>query len=270
MARVLVIEDNPANLELMVYLLQAFGHTPLTSRDGRSGLEAARREAPDLILCDIQLPDIDGYEIARQIQADPRLSGRPLVAVTALAMVGDRSKALAAGFDGYITKPLVPETFVAQMEAFLHLEQRTQPTDPNHPAGAAAAPRPPALASVLVVDDEAVNVELLRGILEPSGYAVRSARTVAEALVLARQNLPDIIVSDLVMQPDSGYDFLRLLKADPRLSPIPVIIHSASAADHQTQAQALALGAARFVARPIEPEALLREIEACLRRAGQG
>src|SRR5438270_5852181 len=106
----------------MVYLLQAFGHPPLTGRDGRSGLEAARREAPDIILSDIQLPDIDGYAIARQIRADPRLSGRPLVAVTALAMVGDRSKALAAGFDGYISKPLVPDTFVAQVEAYLRPE----------------------------------------------------------------------------------------------------------------------------------------------------
>jgi len=108
MARVLVIEDNPAYLELMVYLLKAFGHTPLTTRDGRSGLEAARRERPDLVLCDIQLPDMDGYEIVRQIRADPALSGLPLVAVTALAMVGDRAKALAAGFQGYIAKPLAP------------------------------------------------------------------------------------------------------------------------------------------------------------------
>jgi len=268
MARVLVIEDNPANLELMVYLLQAFGHTPLTTRDGRSGLEAARRERPDLVLCDIQLPDMDGYEIVRQIRADPALSGLPLVAVTALAMVGDRDKALAAGFQGYIAKPLAPETFVAQVEAFLSAEQRTPLPDAAHAAGAAAAPPAQKLGNVLVVDDEPVNVELLRGLLEPSGYAVRAASTVNAALALARQAAPDVVISDLMMHPETGYDFLPQMKADPALSRIPIIIHSASATDRKTQLAALAQGAARFVPRPIEPEALLREVEACLRQAG--
>lgn len=115
----LVIEDNPANLELMVYLLRAFGHHTLQADDGPSGLSAARAAAPDLILCDVQMPGLDGYGVARALKADPVLCGVPLVAVTALAMVGDRDRVLAGGFDGYIPKPLVPETFVQQVEAFL-------------------------------------------------------------------------------------------------------------------------------------------------------
>jgi CheY-like chemotaxis protein len=123
MTRILIIEDNPANLELMVYLLKAFAHTPLEARDGRAGLDLARREKPDLILCDLQLPDIDGYEVARQIKRDPDLRAIPIVAVTAYAMVGDRDRVMAAGFDGYLTKPIAPETFVGQVEGFL-LENR--------------------------------------------------------------------------------------------------------------------------------------------------
>ena len=73
MARVLVVEDNPASLDLMVYLLKAFGHTPLCARDGLEGIEAARRERPDLILCDIQLPRADGVEVCRQLKQDPDL-----------------------------------------------------------------------------------------------------------------------------------------------------------------------------------------------------
>ena len=72
-ARVLIIEDNPANLELMTYLLGAFGHTVLAAEDGHHGLEAASREQPDLIICDVQLPDIDGYEVARRLESDPEL-----------------------------------------------------------------------------------------------------------------------------------------------------------------------------------------------------
>src|SRR3954468_10211543 len=112
-ARVLVIEDNRPNRELMVYLLRAFGHAPLEARDGLEGLEAIRRERPDLIACDIDMPKLDGYQLAARVKADADLKAIPLVAVTALALVGDREHALRAGFDGYISKPIDPETFVA-------------------------------------------------------------------------------------------------------------------------------------------------------------
>src|SRR5258708_7169802 len=118
-SRILIIEDNPANLELMTYLLKAFGHVPLTAQDGEEGLATARRQKPDLIVCDIQLPGMNGHAVAREVKADPALRGIPLVAVTAFAMVGDRDKVLASGFDGYISKPIDPETFVAQVETFL-------------------------------------------------------------------------------------------------------------------------------------------------------
>src|SRR5689334_18532480 len=118
-ARILVIEDNPANLELMSYLLTAFGHTVLSAMDGEEGLEAARRENPDLIVCDIQIPKIHGLEVAQRLKSHPALRKIPLVAVTAFAMVGDRDKVLAAGFDGYIAKPIVPDKFTEQVCAFL-------------------------------------------------------------------------------------------------------------------------------------------------------
>jgi len=118
MPRVLVIEDNPESLDLMVYLLKTFGHVALTARDGLDGIEAARREHPDLILCDIQLPGADGVEVCRQLKKDPVLRGIPLIATTAYAMVGDREKLLGQGFDGYMSKPITPQTFVNQMTPY--------------------------------------------------------------------------------------------------------------------------------------------------------
>jgi CheY-like chemotaxis protein len=123
MALILVIEDNPTSLDLMTYLLRAFGHTPLIARDGEEGLKVARRESLDLIVCDVHLPGVDGYEVAQRLKSHPALRQVPLVAVTAMAMVGDRERVLAAGFDGYIPKPIVPETFVEQVEAFLRPPQ---------------------------------------------------------------------------------------------------------------------------------------------------
>jgi CheY-like chemotaxis protein len=133
MTKILIIEDNPTNMQLMVYLLQAFGHTPLEAVTGELGLVMARHQTPNLILCDLQLPGMDGYEIARQVKADPKLNTIPLIAVTAYAMVGDRDKVMAARFDGYIAKPIIPETFVEQIEAFLPPDQRPGQLRPSTP-----------------------------------------------------------------------------------------------------------------------------------------
>jgi CheY-like chemotaxis protein len=134
-ARIVVIEDNPASLELICYLLRAFGHDPQSATDGATGFDLAQREHPDLILCDIQLPVMDGYEVVRRLKGHPMLRMVPIVALTAFAMVGDRDKILAAGFDGYLPKPIVPETFVGQVEAFLGPGHRLScHLDPDGPA----------------------------------------------------------------------------------------------------------------------------------------
>ena len=152
-ARVLVIEDHPASLDLMTYLLHAFGHMTLTACDGTHGVETARRETPDVIICDVHLPTMDGYQVARLLKADAALSRIPLIAVTALAMVGDRAKVLAAGFDGYITKPIAPEVFVAQVEALLPLKHRSVP----HPVADVPAAVPTKVEEVSLADSAAAH-----------------------------------------------------------------------------------------------------------------
>jgi two-component system cell cycle response regulator len=118
-SRILIIEDNPANLEMMDYLLKFYGHEVLAAMDGEAGLELAQGGSPEIIVCDIQIPKLDGFGVARHLKADDHLRHIPLVAITALAMVGDRELMLAGGFDGYISKPIEPQAFVAQLEAFL-------------------------------------------------------------------------------------------------------------------------------------------------------
>src|SRR5215207_9681583 len=132
MARILIIEDNQANMQLMVYLLRAFGHDTVEAVDGESGLTTAQDELPDLILCDLQMPGIDGYEVARRIRLESQLKAIPLIAVTAYAMVGDQDKVLAAGFNGYIAKPINPEIFVGQVDAFLLSNKRSGSSKPSN------------------------------------------------------------------------------------------------------------------------------------------
>ena len=116
---VLIIEDNEQNMYLMKYLLEARGYRTVTARDGHEGIAAARAEAPDLILLDIQLPTISGHEVARTLKADPSVSAIPVVAVTSYAMPGDREEVMAAGCTGYIEKPIDPDTFIDRMERFV-------------------------------------------------------------------------------------------------------------------------------------------------------
>ncbi len=265
-ARILIIEDNPANLELMIYLLTAFGHVPLSAQSGEQGLTMAHREKPDLIVCDIQLPGMDGYSFTRQLKTSTALRAVPLVAVTALAMVGDRDKVLAAGFDGYISKPIEPESFVTRVEEFLRPDQRSA----NSPARRSAPPpvavgRPATGAMILVVDDQPLNLNLKRSILEPTGYSVVTADTMAEALELARRITPDLIISDVQMADGDGFQFIRTIRADEQLRHVPVVFITSTCQDEASRRKGLALGAARFLFRPLDPQVLLAEVEACLR-----
>jgi CheY-like chemotaxis protein len=103
----------------MCYLLQARGHTVLSAHDGREGVELANRERPDIVVMDLQMERMGGLEAACLMAANTELASTPRVAVTAYAMAGDRERTLAAGFDGYITKPIDPVAFAAEIEAFL-------------------------------------------------------------------------------------------------------------------------------------------------------
>jgi CheY-like chemotaxis protein len=118
MTRVLIVEDNPANMKLATFLLESVGYTVSSATDAEAGLTLARDEHPDLILMDIQLPGMDGYAVARALRALETLRGASIIAVTSYAMVGDREKALAAGCNGYIEKPIDPMTFVDQIALF--------------------------------------------------------------------------------------------------------------------------------------------------------
>jgi CheY-like chemotaxis protein len=123
-ARILVIEDNAANLELVRYLLASSGYSVLMALDGAQGVAVAREEHPDLIVCDLQMPKLDGYQVLAQLRGNPDTAASVIVAVTAFSMPRDRDKVLTAGFDGYLSKPIEPETFVAHIEAFLPAELR--------------------------------------------------------------------------------------------------------------------------------------------------
>jgi len=255
-ARILIIEDNPANIELMSFLLSAYGHAPLSAADGLRGVAAARSERPDLIACDVNLPGMDGFAVLAELKGDPALAGVPILAVTALAMTGDREKVLAAGFDGYISKPIEPESFVAELEAFL----TTAPA--SAPAAAAAPPPVTAMAAndttatataatpdagartLLLVDDDRFMLGVLNDMLIGQPYRVLSACSGEEALQVLSHEPVEVILCDQAMPGMRGTEVLAeaaarypntvrlMLSGQPDLTDIEAAIKSGVADGH--------------------------------------
>jgi CheY-like chemotaxis protein len=118
-AKILLVEDNEQNRYLVTFLLEKAGYSVIHAHTGEEALQLADNEKPDLVLMDIQMPEMDGYEAAQQLRTMPGLEDVPVVAVTSYAMVGDRDKAMKLGFVGYIEKPISTETFVADIGQFI-------------------------------------------------------------------------------------------------------------------------------------------------------
>ena len=119
MATVLIVEDNPANMKLAVFLLESAGHTVLSATDAEAGLTVARDRQPQLILMDIQLPGMDGLQATELLKRDDTTRAIPVIALTALAMKGDEERIRAAGCDGYVAKPMHYQDFLATIAAQL-------------------------------------------------------------------------------------------------------------------------------------------------------
>lgn len=117
--KILIIEDNEQNMYMLTFLLESENYEIIQAYSGTAGIEAAGNFIPDIILLDIQLPEMDGYTVAMRLRENDNLKNTPIIAVTSYAMPGDKEKALESGATGYIEKPINPDTFISQMESFL-------------------------------------------------------------------------------------------------------------------------------------------------------
>jgi len=261
-ARMLVIDDDPASLDLASYLLRAFGYEVHTASDGAAGLALGRSVRPDLVVCDIRMEGVDGFGFLERAMVDPQLREAAFVAITAR----ERDQIMRAGFDCVIEKPLDPAGFVRAVEAFLPASLRSERKvgRARPEARPEVLPDGPARATLLVVDDTPSNLELKRCCLEPHGYAVLTAGHASRALLRARRHHPDLILSDVHMAEGSGFAFLRAVKADPELAHVPFVLISSTHWEDAVQRHGLALGASRYVLRPIHPRALVALVEECL------
>ena len=114
--KVLIVEDDQSSLYMLSFLLKSHNYEVIEATDGAGGLSNARQKKPDLIFLDVQMPNMDGFEVTRALKKDKETQDIPIVILTSFAMPGDKKKAMDAGADGYIEKPINPEIFISQME----------------------------------------------------------------------------------------------------------------------------------------------------------
>lgn len=267
-AKLLLIEDHPDNRKLMVYLLEKFGHDVRTADTGEDGLELATTQMFDLVICDIELPGIDGCEVIRRLKSNPLWRRVPLIAVTAQAMVGDRERLLRCGFDGYLSKPISPKSFTQQIESFLPRiepqsdELQGQPDSQSFHATLTAKKQ--ITPRILIVENHPANQKLMAYLLEKSGCEVVLADTGEEGISLAQGQAFDLILCDIHMIGIDGYEVARRLKADPKCRSIPLVAVTAmtrpSDRDH-----VLAAGFDGYVPKAIAPKLFIKQIQSFLK-----
>ena len=259
MKKILVVEDVEFNRDLLVQLLED-DYEIVTAVNGAAGIETTERERPDLIIMDLSLPVVDGWEATRRIKADPDLAAIPVIALTAHVMRGDEEKALACGCSDYLTKPIDEAQLLGKIRALL-AKHRNAGVNEADTGKRASAGRP----RILIVDDEPFNVDLLEQELELIDCETASAPDGRKALqILALQPI-DLILLDVVMPKLDGVSVLKQIKADPELRHIPVIIISASS-DLDRVARCIELGAEDYLPKPFERVLLHARIGACLDR----
>src|SRR5471032_2485191 len=283
-ARILIIEDNQANMELMVYLLSAFGHQPLQAHDGEQGVALARSALPDLIICDLQLPKLDGYGVLQQLKGDAATRAIPILAASALAVTDGGAALRAAGFDGNLAKSFDPEEMLPALDALLPVALRAGPLpqvrddsgDNNinnindiHQHGGDGAPAPPLAitsgARILLLDAAPDDCGLVASVLLHFGYALTVVSDAAQAEHARGAHDYDLLLCDLdpAHALRSGFPGAALQAHQG----LPLIVLRP---DHADDVGAL-LGAssARLLAHPIEPLQLIDAIERALAAARQ-
>lgn len=248
---ILVVEDNATTRKEVRVALTAEGYAVLEAPDGRTALELMARAAPDLVLQDLLLPDMDGFDLVGQLRALPGSADLPIIALSGFLSGVESSQALTLGFTDFLVKP-VESSRLAEVVR-------------NYVGSTSVEPSRQAIGRrILLVDDDPIGLKLSRTHLRQCGFTVITASDGAEALEIALLSPPDAILSDVLMPRLDGFQLCAAVREDARLAHVPVILCSANYVEESDRRLAERSGASAMVVRTPGLEEAIRAVVASL------
>lgn len=272
--RILIIDDEPLNIKLLEGLLPGDKFEILRAFDGKTGLEKAVEQAPDLILLDLMMPGIDGYEVTRRLKSDPALKEVPIIIITALGGVDDKLKALEAGADEFLNKPIQRVEILSRIRSLILTRQlgeqyltRTQAEGLFRAGGTDSPQKAPASPSqkVLIVDNDPQEARLIQHYL--SGFPVQTelAQNGEEGLKRLLQNDIDLVLLDVLLPGMDGFAVLRhLRKREPTLN--TQVLFITCLADLESRAKSFEIGVDELLIKPVNGHELKVRVDRLLHK----
>jgi PAS domain S-box-containing protein len=210
---ILVIEDNPLTRKMLRIALESDGYAVLEAEDGRSALAAASRSMPALVLQDLVLPDVNGFELVHRLRALSGGAETPILALSGFLHGMEQARSVEVGFTAMLLKPIEPTSLLEIVRSYLPKERRLDPSGKGR--------------VVLVVDDDLVQAKLTRLLLLQMSFEVTTASSGAEALQILRSAPADVVLSDVLMPDIDGFQLCAEIRRDPQLMRVPVVLTSA-------------------------------------------
>ena len=275
---VLVIEDNELNLKLVRSLLTLGQYQILEAANAEKGIELARDHHPDLILMDIQLPGMDGFTATHIIKEDPDLKEIPVMALTSYAMSGDEGKAIEAGCNGYMSKPIDTRSFLDTISRFIRHNEGIKPrihripphrsksmeTFSDRVSREDSPVRERELPSVLLVEDNEKDIRLIQDYLRGEPYNIILARNGEDAISLVQKKKVDIILLDIILPNIDGFEVASRLKEMEETKNIHIVFITA-VRDVESKIKGIELGTSDFLTKPIDSRELRIRIRNALK-----
>lgn len=270
---ILVVDDDPGSLLLLATLLRDAGYIVSTASTGELALLAVSRKPPDLIVLDVRMPGMSGFDVCRALQSSAGTATIPVIFLSAAADPDNRILGFDAGGVDFIGKPFVDEEVLARIKTHITmalsakklLRRRAssgQPPSGTHEQNNSVGKKP----EILVVEDTPESLYLLSTVLTEAGYAVREAPNGELALWTASRHPPDLILLDIRMPGMNGFEVCRRLKDDPATASVPVIFLSALS-DREDKTEGFAAGAVDYVTKPFSEMEVLARVRTHLRLA---
>jgi two-component system cell cycle response regulator len=269
-SRILIVDDDPLNIKLLAAKLPLKEYEIIHSYNGKDALEKADRELPDLILLDVMMPGLDGYEVTKRLKSNPRTSDIPIILVTALQGTADKIKGLESGADEFLNRPVDTPELLARIKSLISLKQYREQLQSRLQSEKIFSTVPeqteaPKEKTLLLVEDDDVAVKLILNYLKDKPYNIELATDGVDAIHRIEKGDIDLILLDILLPGMDGFEVCQHLKETAQIQNIQIVMITCLK-DTESKVRGIELGVDDFLIKPINREILIARINALLKK----